>query len=107
MPAHCGWTNDTGGRHSHADGMNLGLFAKGVDLMPDFGYPPVQYGGWDSPRAQWYRMSAAHNTVVVDGATWRPTATGPNAPRAAPSTYAFLRSSGSGAPPWSANPLSR
>ena len=58
---------DTGGRHSHADGMNLGLFAKGIDLLPDFGYPPVQYGGWDSPRAQWYRMSAAHNTVVVDG----------------------------------------
>jgi hypothetical protein len=58
---------DSGGKHSHADGMNLGLFAKGIDLLPDFGYPPVQYGGWDSPRARWYRMSAAHNTVVVDG----------------------------------------
>ena len=58
---------DSGGRHSHADGMNLGLFAKGLDLMPDFGYPPVQYGGWGSPRAVWYRMTASHNTVVVDG----------------------------------------
>ena len=48
--------------------MNLGLFAKGLDLMPDFGYPPVQYGGWSSPRAQWYTTTAAHNTVVVDGA---------------------------------------
>lgn len=58
---------DAGGGHSHADGMNLGLFAKGLDLMPDFGYPPVQFGGWGSPKAQWYRNSASHNTVVVDG----------------------------------------
>ena len=54
-------------RHGHADGMNMGLFAKGLDLMPDFGYPPVAFGGWDTPEATWYRMSAAHNTVVVDG----------------------------------------
>lgn len=58
---------DSGGQHSHRDGMNLGLFAKGLDLMPDFGYPPVQYGGWGAPRAQWYVRSMAHNTVVVDG----------------------------------------
>jgi hypothetical protein len=63
---------DSGGRHSHADGMNLGLYAKGLDLMPDFGYPPVQFGGWTSPRARWYTMSAAHNTVVVDGANTKP-----------------------------------
>jgi len=62
---------DSGGRHSHADGMNLGLFAKGLDLMPDFGYPPVQYGGWGSPKAAWYRMTASHNTVVVDGQNQR------------------------------------
>jgi len=59
---------DAGGPHGHADGMNLGLFAKGLDLLPEFGYPPVQFGGWGSPRARWYTMSAAHNTVVVDGA---------------------------------------
>lgn len=58
---------DSGGGHGHADGMNLGLFAKGLDLLPDFGYPPVQYGGWGSPRSTWYMQSAAHNTVVVDG----------------------------------------
>ncbi|MDQ1328096.1 MAG: hypothetical protein QG641_1381 [Candidatus Poribacteria bacterium] len=58
---------DSGGRHGHADGMNLGLFAKGLDLLPDFGYPPVQYGGWGAPKAVWYTMSSAHNTVVVDG----------------------------------------
>ncbi|MBN1492413.1 MAG: heparinase II/III family protein [Phycisphaerae bacterium] len=58
---------DSGGNHSHRDCMNLGLYAKGLDLMPDFGYPPVQFGGWGSPRAQWYVSTAAHNTVVVDG----------------------------------------
>jgi hypothetical protein len=63
---------DSGGQHSHADGMNLGLFARGLDLMPDFGYPPVQYGGWGAPRAQWYVSSMAHNTVVVDGGNTQP-----------------------------------
>ncbi len=58
---------DAHGGHGHADGMNLGLFAKGLDLMPEYGYPPVQFGGWGSPRARWYTMTAAHNTVVVDG----------------------------------------
>ena len=58
---------DSGGGHSHWDGMNLGLFAKGLDLMPDFGYPPVQFGGWGSRKAHWYKMTASHNTVVVDG----------------------------------------
>jgi Zn ribbon nucleic-acid-binding protein len=58
---------DSGGGHGHADGMNLGLFAKGLDLMPDLGYPPVNYGGWDSPKARWYSATASHNTVVVDG----------------------------------------
>ncbi|MGD9497667.1 MAG: heparinase II/III family protein, partial [Armatimonadota bacterium] len=59
---------DSGGGHGHLDGMNLGLFALDLDLLPDFGYPPVQFGGWGSPRSVWYRMTAAHNTVVVDGA---------------------------------------
>jgi len=58
---------DSGGGHSHSDGMNLGLFAKGLDLMPDCGYPPVQFGGWGSAKARWYKMTASHNTVVVDG----------------------------------------
>jgi len=58
---------DSGGYHAHGDGMNIGLFAKGLDLLPDFGYPPVQYGGWDAPRSLWYMMTPAHNTVTVDG----------------------------------------
>ena len=51
--------------------MNLGLFAHGLDLLPEFGYPPVQFGGWTTPRAVWYKMSAAHNTVLVNGADQR------------------------------------
>lgn len=59
---------DSGGAHGHHNGLTIGLFAKGLDLLPDFGYPPVHYGkGWEDPKAVWYRMSAAHNTVVIDG----------------------------------------
>lgn len=58
---------DAGERHSHADGLNIGLFAKGLDLLPEFGYPPVGYGGWRAPKAVWYTKTAAHNTVAVDG----------------------------------------
>jgi len=58
---------DSGGRHCHSDGMNIGLFAKGVDLIPEFGYPAVGYGGWGSQIGRWYTRSAAHVTVVVDG----------------------------------------
>lgn len=57
---------DAGGGHGHRDGMNLGLFAFGLDLLPELGYPPVQFGGWDSPRSRWYMTTAAHNTVVVN-----------------------------------------
>jgi len=59
---------DSGGGHGHLDGMTLGLFARGLDLLPDLGYPPVQYGGWDSPRAAWYIGTLSHNTTVVDRA---------------------------------------
>lgn len=69
------WLNyEAGGGHGHLDGMNLGLFAFGLDLMPDFGYPPVQFGGWGSVRSRWYHMTASHNTVVVDGKSQTPAA---------------------------------
>ncbi len=58
---------DTGRGHHHFDGMNLGLFAFGFDILPDFGYPPTGYGGHESLEAMWYVHTAAHNTVVVDG----------------------------------------
>jgi len=58
---------DSGGRHGHKDGMALSLYAKGLDLMPDLGYPAVQFGGWDTQQVKWYYRSASHTTVVVDG----------------------------------------
>ena len=61
------------GGHSHQDCMNLGLFAKGLDLMPDFGYTPVQFGGWYTERAKWYKSTAAHNTVLINNAEQRQT----------------------------------
>ncbi len=53
--------------HYHYDAMNIGLFARGLDLLPEFGYPAVQFGDWHTPQARWHLMTAAHNTVVVDG----------------------------------------
>ncbi|MCC6585169.1 MAG: heparinase II/III family protein [Bryobacterales bacterium] len=53
--------------HYHFDAMNIGMFAKGLDLLPEFGYPAVQFGDWHTPQAIWHRKTAAHNTVVVDG----------------------------------------
>jgi len=65
---HAAWIDyDTGGSHSHEDGMNIGYFAKGLDIMPDFGYPPVGFGGENNTYAEWYRMAEAHNTVIIDG----------------------------------------
>lgn len=58
---------DVGGNHGRPDAMAIGLYAKGIELLPGFGYPPVHFGGWYSPRALWYKRTAAHNTVVVDG----------------------------------------
>jgi oligo-alginate lyase len=71
--ARAAWLDyDSGERHGHADGLTIGLFAKSLDLLPDFGYPPVQYGGWTAPRAVWYKQTAAHNTMAVDGKDQRP-----------------------------------
>ncbi len=58
---------DSDGRHGHKDGMALSLYAKGLDLIPDLGYPPVQFGGWDTQQVKWYYQTASHPTVVVDG----------------------------------------
>ncbi len=58
---------DAGGGHAHSDGMNIELFAKGLELLPDFGYVLVHYGGWQSDKSYWYRMTAAHETVLVAG----------------------------------------
>ena len=68
---------DVGGNHGRPDAMTIGLYAHGVELLPGFGYPPVHFGGWYVPRALWYKRTAAHNTVVVDGKDQTPLLDGP------------------------------
>jgi oligo-alginate lyase len=62
------WTSyDTGRRHGHLNGLSIGLFARGLDLLPDFGYLPVHRGGWQGPHVDWYKSTHGHNTVTIDG----------------------------------------
>ena len=49
------------GGHRQRDNLSLYLFARGVKLLPDLGYPET----W-SYRGQWDSNSLAHNTVTVD-----------------------------------------
>ena len=60
---------DSGGAHGHQDGLNIGLFAKNCDLMPDLGYPPLQFSRANGPHVAWYLHTASHNTIVIDGKT--------------------------------------
>ena len=45
--------------HAHGDNLNLMLFAKGQELLPDVGYTHTRYRGWA-------RSTLCHNTVVID-----------------------------------------
>jgi hypothetical protein len=52
-------------KHGHWDRLNLGMFAYGLDLLPDLGYP--DFPNVDSPNYWgWQNNTVAHNTVVVD-----------------------------------------
>lgn len=51
--------------HGHADALNIGLHAFGLDLAPDLGYPEYTDSS-DMHRWQWVRNTISHNTVVVD-----------------------------------------
>lgn len=51
--------------HGHRDTLNFELFAKGLSLMPDLGYP--EYADMTNPsRMEWTSNTISHNTVVVD-----------------------------------------
>lgn len=56
----CAVTNS----HTHLDRLNIGLFAHGLNLMPDLGYPE-RTGAWPK-RGAWTNNTISHNTVVVD-----------------------------------------
>ncbi len=59
---------DSGGVHGHNDGMNIGIFAHGMNYLPDYGsVPNHRPGSYDSKFHYWYRSVATHNTVIVDG----------------------------------------
>lgn len=47
--------------HRQSDQLSLGLYARGVDLLPDLGYPRT----WNY-RLQWDSANMAHNTVTVN-----------------------------------------
>ncbi len=47
--------------HRQCDNLNLELWARGVDLLPDLGYPTT----WEY-RKEWDNATIAHNTVTVD-----------------------------------------
>jgi len=51
--------------HGHADNLNLGLVAFGLDLSPDLGYPESTQNT-DTHNTEWVRNTISHNTVVVD-----------------------------------------
>ncbi|MFD0712608.1 S-layer homology domain-containing protein [Paenibacillus sp. GCM10027626] len=51
--------------HGHADNLNLGLVAFGLDLSPDLGYPESTQAT-DTHNTEWVRNTIAHNTVIVD-----------------------------------------
>lgn len=50
--------------HGHRDALNVGMYAFGIDLAPDLGYP--EYTGANPNRVEWVSNTVSHNTVVVD-----------------------------------------
>lgn len=65
---------ETGTSHSHHDTLNLGLYAHGLALMPDLGYPEFT-ADWPK-RIQWTKNTVSHNTVVVDAERQHPQTVG-------------------------------
>ena len=52
--------------HSHADCLNIGLFAENIPMMPDLGYP--EYTGSWPKRGAWTSNTISHNTLQVNDA---------------------------------------
>lgn len=48
--------------HGHEDGLSIGFAARGLDLLPELGYPK----SW-THAARWEAHSLVHNTLTVDG----------------------------------------
>jgi len=50
--------------HGHRDTLNIELFAHGLDLLPDLGYP--EYATLWPSRYEWTGHTISHNTVTID-----------------------------------------
>lgn len=53
-----------GTSHCHRDTLNIGVYAHGLDLSPDLGYPE-ETGDWPK-RWNWTANTISHNTVLVN-----------------------------------------
>ena len=53
------------GGHGHRDRLNFGMYYRGMDVLPDLGYPEYADSKWPK-RAGWTTNTISHNTVVVD-----------------------------------------
>jgi hypothetical protein len=53
-----------GTSHCHRDTLNIGVFAHGLNLAPDLGYPE-ETGSWPK-RWNWTANTISHNTVLVN-----------------------------------------
>jgi len=51
--------------HGHQDRLSIGLYAFGVDLMPDLGYP--EFATRWPKRGAWTSNTLSHNALVVNG----------------------------------------
>ncbi|MEA3402778.1 MAG: heparinase II/III family protein [Armatimonadota bacterium] len=53
--------------HAHSDSLLCGLAGRGLDLLPDLGYPK----SWEHA-GRWESHSLTHNTITVDGGKFPP-----------------------------------
>ena len=61
------------GGHGHKDRLNIGMYYRGMDIVPDLGNPEYKDAKWPK-RAGWTKNTISHSTVVVgkrhQEATW-------------------------------------
>ena len=53
------------GGHGHKDRLNFGMYCRGMDVLPDLGYPEYADNKWPK-RAGWTTNTISHNTVMVN-----------------------------------------
>lgn len=51
--------------HGHKDRLNFGMYYRGMDVLPDLGYPEYADNKWPK-RAGWTTNTISHNTVMIN-----------------------------------------